>query len=188
MTALVWKNGAGGLIEAASSRPLPQACWPLHATNALISTYRAHYAIEQDSGFRPGRADEDPAFLLSIAFASGDDVHAVDLGRHFADLDDAKAAAGRYELTGDVFAGQDRLRRREFNLTAQFEPQTALDDTSRPCLHIGGVQLYAYFHEGTGQLIIAVDHATADAAVVVVDENGRLPMRISVGGTTVYAS
>jgi hypothetical protein len=187
MNALVWQDRGEGLIEAASNRPLPQAFWPVPATNALISTYRASsYVIEQDSGFRPGRADEDPAFLLSIVYASGDDVHAVDLGRHFGDLDGAKAAAERYEQTGDVFAGEDRLRRHESNLTAQFEPQTTLDDTSRPCLHIGGVQLYVYFHERTGQLIIHADHDTADAAVL--DENGHLPTRISAGGTTVHES
>lgn len=186
MTALVWQDAHGGLIEAASNRALPQACWPGPTTCAGIGTYNAHYVIEHDSGFRPGRPDQDPAFLLSIIWTNGDNAHALDLGRHFLDLADAKAAADRYEQTGDVFAGEQRLRRREFNLTAQFEPQSARDDTSRPCLHIGGVQLYAYVHERTGQLIIHAHHATADPNIL--DDNGHLPTRITLGDTTVYQS
>jgi hypothetical protein len=187
MTALVWHDAHGGLIQAASRRPLPDAIWRAPAPSAPTSTYRAYYVIEHDSGFRPGRADEDPAFLLSIVYTDDDQLHAgLDLGRHYLDVDEAKAAAARFEQTGDVFAGEDRLRRREINLTAVFEPQTARDETSRPCLHIGGVQLYAYLHERTGQLIIHARTDTADPAVL--DTKGHLPMRISVGGSTVHES
>lgn len=186
MTPLVWHNSSvEGLIEAASTRPLPSTFRPIHATDTEISQYAAHYTIEEDTGFRPGRPDATPGFLLSIVYDNDhDDVHAVDLGRHYRTQDNAKAAAERYEHTGDVYSCADHLRYRDVNLDAQFLPQDAEDDTTRPCLHLGGVQVYAYLHERTGQLVISVHLDTADAALLT--NSGCVPVRVCVGDTTVF--
>jgi len=98
---LTWTDGlCEGLLEAASSRPVPA---PFTG---------AHYTIEEDSGFRPGVGpDTQPSWLLTFVYEDPDgDADTVDLGQH-QDLDAAKAAAERYEyeLPGDIPAAPDSI-------------------------------------------------------------------------------
>ena len=91
--ALAWHDSrCEGLIEAASARPVPE---PFDG---------AHYTIEHDSGFRPGRPNTEPVWLLTYVYedqagSAGEIDLGGDLGRH-PSLDAAKAAAARYEHDG----------------------------------------------------------------------------------------
>lgn len=53
-----------------------------------------------------------------------------------------------------------------------------------PAIEIGGVQVYAYFDEGT--LHVSVHYDTADPQVQA--EDGEVPTEVSIGGETVYAA
>lgn len=187
MTTLIWRDSrVEGLLEAASTAPRPESMWRA-AKDAEAAADSAHYTIEQDSGFRPGRPDQAPGFHLSLIFVTGgDDVGALDLGL-YRDLDAAKAAAERYEKTGSTASGGERKRRkklRKLNRRVRFLPQDARNETARPGIEIGGVHVYAWFDERTGQLRVAVNYDTTNAAAI--DEHGCVPTHVTVGGATVF--
>jgi hypothetical protein len=151
----------------------------------------SHYLIEEDDGFRPGSPNTAPAFLLRYISTDdeGDEAQDIDLGHHYPHLDAAKAAAERYEQTGDPFGGAQDLRLRNFNLTAEFAPQVLSrpgggPTTNRPCIVVAGVQVYAYFDETTGQLVISAHYDSADETVL--DDSGSVPTRVKLGPEIVF--
>jgi hypothetical protein len=175
---LTWRDAHDDVITADSARPIPDHLAPSGYTGA-------HYYIEEDSGFRPGRPDEAPTFVLTYNYEDeGGDAEEVDLGRAWPDLDAAKAAAERYEQTGDAYAGEPGMWRRAANLEARFLPQDARDNTARPCIVIAGIQVYAYLDEETGTLHVSTHYDGAEAPAIA--EDGSVPTRVSVGGQIVF--
>lgn len=67
-----------------------------------------------------------------------------------------------------------------YNNNVTFLPQTSEHTT--PCVEIGGIQVYTYFHRG--QLRISVHYDTAEPDLL--DDNHRVATEITIGGTTVY--
>jgi len=68
------------------------------------------------------------------------------------------------------------------NLAARFLPQREGEEFSRPCVEIGGVQVYVYFEDG--ELRISTHYDTADPDVLT--EAGTVPTRVSIGGDMEY--
>jgi hypothetical protein len=68
------------------------------------------------------------------------------------------------------------------NLGARFLPQREGEVYTRPCVEIGGVQVYVYF--GGGELRISTHYDTADPDVLT--EMGTVPTRVSIGGDMEY--
>ncbi|SDT74204.1 hypothetical protein [Actinoplanes derwentensis] len=91
---LTWTDShSDDLIEAVSKRP----------HDAPYTG--AHYTIEHDSGFRPGRPNERAQWHLDYVHEDDEgDADSIPLGRYI-DLDSAKAAAEEYEQTGQAPAG-----------------------------------------------------------------------------------
>jgi hypothetical protein len=89
--ALTWSDSAcEGLIEAVSQRPQE------------VPFTGAHYTIEHDSGFRPGRPDEPEQWhICSVPEDDDGAAGETSLGR-YRDLDSAKNAATLYEQTGQM--------------------------------------------------------------------------------------
>lgn len=65
------------------------------------------------------------------------------------------------------------------NETAQFLPMTDGGETERPCLVVGGVQVYAYFNEG--RLVVSVHVDTGDVHPEFLDGD-ELPYEFTVNG------
>lgn len=70
----------------------------------------------------------------------------------------------------------------QLNLGARFLPQLEDNEYSRPCIEIGGVQVYVYF--GGGELHVSTYYDTAHPDVQT--EAGTIPTRVSVGGDMEY--
>ena len=74
----------------------------------------------------------------------------------------------------------------QVNREAAFEPMAPRSDDpekeTKPCLIVGGVQVYAYFDEGVLQVSIHYDDAVPG---VIVDD--AVPTEISMNGTEVFA-
>ncbi|MGA5598332.1 hypothetical protein ACPCSE_29280 [Streptomyces cellulosae] len=81
---------------------------------------------------------------------------------------------------GDAEALKGADEETRVNLTAAFMPQDPQDETTRPCVEIDGAQVYTYRKDGV--LRVSVDLDTAKT----VRDDGTVPMRISVGGSTVF--
>jgi hypothetical protein len=69
---------------------------------------------------------------------------------------------------------------RAVNLAAEFLPARAEESMSLPAVRIGSVLVFAYIKDGL--LRVSVDLDDADDMEV----NGEVPMRICVGGDTVF--
>jgi hypothetical protein len=95
MTTLTWRDAYDDVMTADSARRPDES-----DTGEFTG---AHYMLEEDSGFRPGRPNVEPGFLLSFIYedAEGDTFEETALGK-WPDLDAAKTAAERYEQTGST--------------------------------------------------------------------------------------
>lgn len=69
---------------------------------------------------------------------------------------------------------------RAVNLAAEFLPARAEEDLSLPAVRIGSVLVFAYIKDGLLRVSVDLDDA-GDMEV-----NGGVPMRICVGGETVF--
>lgn len=81
---------------------------------------------------------------------------------------------------GDAQALEGADEETRANLTARFMPQDPHDSNTRPCLEIGGAQVYA--HRKGGRLVVGVDVDTAEGARA----DGAVPMVITVQGREVF--
>lgn len=77
-----------------------------------------------------------------------------------------------------------KIDERKLNQAARFRPQLEDNEYSRPCVEIGGVQVYVYF--GGGALRVSVHYDGADPEVLT--EAGTVPTHINLGGTEVYTA
>ncbi|MBF6085193.1 hypothetical protein IU485_27855 [Nocardia cyriacigeorgica] len=75
------------------------------------------------------------------------------------------------------------ILRERANHTAKFLPGTEPD--TRPCIEVGGVQVYAYWDEMTGVLRVSVH---LDEVEEQFTQDSRVPVRIKVQDNTVYDS
>lgn len=73
-----------------------------------------------------------------------------------------------------------KIDEQEVNQSAWFTPQGPAD--TRPCVTIGGVQVYVYFDDG--ELRVSVHYDTAHPEVMT--EAGTIPTRVSLGGDVEY--
>jgi hypothetical protein len=75
---------------------------------------------------------------------------------------------------------------RLINEAAVFLPMTT--DDEKPCIEVAGAQVYAYVQDGT--LVVSVHLDTADKAVFATygPDDGLVPVEVTVGADTVYAS
>ncbi|MGK5677630.1 hypothetical protein [Actinoplanes sp. URMC 104] len=174
MTSLDWQPSSDGYLEAASARPVPA---PLTGSRYKIEELRGPKMLALV-------ADPPPAeFELTLALERGQHDERDETLGTYETLDAAKAAADRHEQTGDVAGRDEQAMRRDMNLNARFLPQTG-DEVTRPCIEVGGVQVYAYIDEATGQLRVSIDYDTAHPDLLIDD--GELPTRIRVGGELTY--
>ncbi len=72
----------------------------------------------------------------------------------------------------------------EINRAAVFHPQTA-DERTRPCLEVGGVQVYAYYERGELRIGVHYDDAVSE----VLSAQGAVPAtRVTLGMVDVYVT
>lgn len=173
---LTWDKGSlPQYLVTTSARPLPDHRPP----------YTGAYYVIENTGCPSGSASKTPVFVLTYMFEGAHgDLDELPLGDCWPDLDTAKAAAERHEQTGDQYAGEPEAWFRHANLDARFLPQDARDETTRPCLLVGGVQVYAYFDEQTRQLVVSTHYDGAEGSAISGD--GRVPTRVSIGGKVVF--
>ncbi|MFE0490108.1 hypothetical protein [Streptomyces griseoaurantiacus] len=96
-----------------------------------------------------------------------------------ADIPDNGADTPQEGTTTNDSTAQDRADTAA-NLAACFTPQDAADETTRPCLVVDGVQVYAYRKDG--RLVVSLDLDTAQTT----REDGTVPMVITVAGREVF--
>lgn len=73
----------------------------------------------------------------------------------------------------------------EFNRAASFLPQ--VDDDTKPCVVIGGAQVYAYVEPGVG-IVVSLHVDTGEIPDVLSSAEETVPVRITVNGSDVYSA
>ncbi|WNZ14891.1 hypothetical protein [Streptomyces sp. 11x1] len=73
----------------------------------------------------------------------------------------------------------------EFNRAASFLPQ--VDDDTKPCIVIGGAQVYAYVEPGVG-IVVSLHVDTGEIPAALLSPQETVPVRITVNGSDVYSA
>ncbi|MER7497094.1 hypothetical protein ABT033_31415 [Streptomyces pharetrae] len=73
----------------------------------------------------------------------------------------------------------------EFNRAASFLPQ--VDDDTKPCIVIGGAQVYAYVEPGVG-IVVSLHVDTGEIPDVLLSARETVPVHITVNGSDVYSA
>lgn len=73
----------------------------------------------------------------------------------------------------------------EFNRAACFLPQ--VDDDTKPCVVIGGAQVYAYVEPGVG-IVVSLHVDTGEIPDVLISAEETVPVRITVNGSDVFSA
>ncbi|MEU9887978.1 hypothetical protein [Sphaerisporangium sp. NPDC051011] len=81
-----------------------------------------------------------------------------------------------------VYAFPDTSACEAANRAAGFSPQ--VDDKTRPCMTVAGVQVYAYLDPKVGAVRVSIDLDTPEDRLIRSDET--VPVRIDVGDSVVF--
>ncbi|MEW1677929.1 hypothetical protein AB0O47_32550 [Streptomyces noursei] len=73
----------------------------------------------------------------------------------------------------------------KFNRAAHFLPQ--VDDDTKPCVVIGGAQVYAYVEPGAG-IVVLLHLDTGEIPDVLLSAKETVPVRVTVNGSDVFTA
>jgi len=109
--------------------------------------------------------------------------------RAWAAMDETLTAGGieclpaPWDGYGETHVPEDADADTRANLTARFMPQDPQDENTRPCVGVGGAQVYV--HRENGRLVVSVD--LDEAKPEETNDDGTVPMVITVQGQEVFS-
>lgn len=187
-----------GQIAAETDTALDSAAWQSIAADHMVAD--GHEQFRSDMVIRVLAQD---AYALGMHLLAAGDLDRARRWLTFAQIGPvgnatailAEVADREPELRIDFEADPQQWRQRadHANRTARFLPADGVESTTEPnpedavtlpCVEIGGVQVYAYFHGKTGRLRVS---ATVDTAENwLLSPEGVVPLEFAVEGDTVY--